>query len=106
MVSLYYQDTVHICKACQNNFVFSASEKQFWYEKINIYTDISPKMCVTCRKEARFKRQLTIQLQGLLMQVIKAPSKAVAIEISRLYLELGNKAKAGIYIQKSKNYKD
>ena len=38
------------CEDCKNQFVFSASEQQFWYEKLLFWVQSRPKQCKNCRK--------------------------------------------------------
>jgi hypothetical protein len=101
---LYYQDYTKHCKVCETDFVFSASEQKFWYETAQIFTDASPKMCKTCRQDARLKNPIHEQLKTLLPQAEANPTKAILLEISQLYSELGNKTKAGIFLQKAQKY--
>lgn len=41
------------CKRCREEFWFSASEQQAWYEEWGFWIDSVPKHCSTCRKLLR-----------------------------------------------------
>ena len=47
------------CEDCNNEFVFSAYEQQFWYEKLQFWVQSRPKQCQECRKAQRQIKQAT-----------------------------------------------
>lgn len=99
---LYYRDQTRHCTSCQKDFVFSADEQQHWYETLRIYTDVSPKMCVDCRRKARHLRRITKELNILLEKAAQAPSFQIYQQIADIYEhQLNNQRKAGIYRSKS-----
>lgn len=95
---LYYKAKSINCKNCNKAFIFSAEEQQKWYEEYKIFTDVSPKQCLACRRNARFVKNINKELSPLLKETAINPSKEKLIRISELYLALGNKRKAGIYL--------
>lgn len=101
----YYQDWEKTCKSCHQKFIFSAQEQKFWYEEARIYTDVSPKMCLSCRKKSRELSPASEQIQKLLIQAEKEPSLQVFERLSKLYSGIDNKQKAGVYAAKAKRYR-
>ncbi|MGD1843424.1 MAG: zinc-ribbon domain containing protein [Thermonemataceae bacterium] len=101
---LYYVDEVKTCVSCKEEFVFTASEKQFWYEEAQIFIEVSPKMCLSCRREAKKTGPISQQIALLLQEVAEQPSREKYLQLASLYEELGNKTKAGQCKADAKRY--
>lgn len=99
---LYYQDKTLHCKSCKKDFLFSASEQQYWYEEAQIFTDVEPKFCLPCRKKNR--QQTAINKKLMLLTQKETLTKDDIEQIVELYLQLGNKTQAGIYKAKLKQW--
>jgi hypothetical protein len=50
---LAYFDVELRCKDCEQQFLFSAREQQFWYEQVKFWVQSRPKQCVPCRRARR-----------------------------------------------------
>lgn len=48
-----YFDVSLPCEDCQNAFIFSAKEQQYWYEVLEFWVQSRPKQCVACRRIRR-----------------------------------------------------
>ena len=48
-----YFDVELRCEDCQQQFVFSPKEQQFWYENLKFWVQSRPKQCVSCRRARR-----------------------------------------------------
>jgi hypothetical protein len=48
-----YFDVELRCEDCEQQFVFSAREQQFWYEQLKFWVQSRPKQCVSCRRIRR-----------------------------------------------------
>ena len=49
----WYVDATFICKDCNSEFDWSASEQKIWFEEYQFWIDSCPTHCVECRKEKR-----------------------------------------------------
>jgi hypothetical protein len=49
----WYIDATFRCARCKKQFVFSAKEQRYWYEKLQFYVDSYPKHCKSCRQDVR-----------------------------------------------------
>jgi len=101
---IYYRPTLINCKICKNAFNFSAQEQKVWYEEYKIFTDVKPKLCLPCRRKSKVIKKINEELSPLLKEVTTKPTKEKLVRISELYIELGNKRKAGIYLAKLKSF--
>lgn len=97
---LYYQDKTLHCKSCKKDFLFSASEQQYWYEEAQIFTDVEPKFCAPCRKKNRQQTAINKKLMPLIQK--DTLTKDDIEQIVELYTQLGNKTQAWIYKAKLK----
>lgn len=48
-----YFDVELRCEDCEQHFVFTAREQQFWYEQLKFWVQSRPKQCVSCRRAQR-----------------------------------------------------
>lgn len=49
-----YVEGTKICTNCQQSFIFSAKEQQYWYEQLKFNLKSSPKNCSPCRPVTPF----------------------------------------------------
>lgn len=99
---LYYQDKTLHCKSCKKDFLFSASEQQYWYEEAQIFTDVQPKFCAPCRKKNRQQTAINKKLMSLTQK--ETFTKDDIEQIVEIYTQLWNKTQAGIYKAKLKQW--
>ena len=50
---MFYVDEERVCRTCGEEFVFRATEQQYWYETLQFWQDSVAIRCVTCRREVR-----------------------------------------------------
>lgn len=48
-----YFDVELRCEDCEQKFVFTGREQQFWYEQLKFWVQSRPKQCVSCRRARR-----------------------------------------------------
>ncbi len=81
------------CSACGKEFIFSAKEQKFWYEKLQFHLDSEPIRCATCRREYRKHRNINSQLSELLQN--KATMTAADwLSVAEIYNKIGNQEKS------------
>ena len=51
-----YFDRPMRCADCRSEFVFTASEQQFWYEEKQFTLESYPKRCLSCRRRRRARK--------------------------------------------------
>ena len=56
---LAYYKKLKTCHTCDEIFVFSASEQQFWYEDLKFWVQSWAKDCLPCRKKARERKGIS-----------------------------------------------
>jgi CxxC-x17-CxxC domain-containing protein len=59
---IMYEDKTLVCAECNNEFVFSASEQEFYAEK---GFENEPKRCPTCRQERKKQRRAQRQMHEI-----------------------------------------
>lgn len=52
-----HHDEAKICTLCGRDFVFTASEAHLWEHSLNIDRWITPKNCLTCRRQLRQEKE-------------------------------------------------
>ena len=97
-----YCDKTLRCRDCENEFVFSASEHQFWYEELRFILSSYPVRCAPCRKKLRAARRANDELAQALAGLDPNNGEQLA-HVSSLYLTLGLRAKAADYLRRAKN---
>ena len=90
------------CNNCQNRFVFSASEQQFWYEKLQFWVQSRPKQCINCRKAKRQIKQANIKLQEFLKNCDRHNSIDLA-RLAKLYFEVNSYKKGSSFLKQAVN---
>lgn len=91
-----YYDRSATCRSCNDKFVFTAGEQQFWYEKLGFWVQSVPVRCPECRKQLRRKKALNTELAELLKKKDEA-GKGVLQRIAAIYRFMGNEAKSRQY---------
>ena len=61
-----YSDKSLKCSDCGKDFLFLATEQQYWYEVLQFGTYSSPKQCVQCRRKRRIFKKHFHDLQRAL----------------------------------------
>jgi len=90
------------CVDCQNRFVFSASEQQFWYEKLQFWVQSRPKQCKSCRKVRRQIKQANTRLQELLKNCDRSNSIDLG-KLAKLYFEIVSHKKGSSFLRQAVN---
>lgn len=90
---LAYFDWTCRCLDCQNDFVFSAREQQYWYEERKFWVQSRPIRCLACRRKARERRRVPQLLQQALTEFdLHDPRQLLQIVLFYLMLESPRKA--------------
>lgn len=90
------------CKDCKNKFIFSASEQQFWYERLSFWVQSRPKQCKNCRKIRRQRKKSNYQLQKLLENYDKNNPLDLA-KLAKLYFDINSRDKGSIFLRRAVN---
>ena len=90
------------CEDCQNKFIFSASEQQFWYEKLKFWVQSRPKRCKNCRKIRRQIKKSKIELQKLLEHHDRDNPIDLAM-LAGLYFDIKSHDKGSIFLRRAVN---
>ncbi len=90
------------CEDCKNKFVFSASEQQFWYEKLQFWVQSRPKQCKNCRKVRRQIKQANTELQELLKNCDRNNSIDLA-KLARLYFDINSYKSGSEFLKRAIN---
>jgi hypothetical protein len=101
-----YCDVRRRCSDCNNKFIFSAKEQQYWYETLKFIIYSSPQQCLTCRRKRRgvkaANKALTAAIAAL-SDSINAQDPAQLAELSELYIKVGSYIKALEFYRRAKN---
>jgi len=93
---LAYYDKIINCETCQQDFLFSKEEQQYWFENLQFWVQTKCINCKNCRKEKRDKATLNTELSNIL----KDKSKMSATDFDRvieIYNLMGKAEKAKEY---------
>ena len=72
---LAYFDESRKCKRCKSEFVFTAKEQVYWYEKLKFWVQSEPNECSECRKEIRKeKAKQKVQMENAAVKKNKKKS--------------------------------
>lgn len=93
---LAYRDRSFTCRDCGEPFVFSKTEQQFWYEKMQFVVHSKPVRCPACRKRKRQGRALNTELSNLLKNG-KPDDRTSLLRIAEIYSEMGKPEKEKAY---------
>ena len=93
---LAYRDREFTCRDCGEAFVFSKTEQQFWYEKMQFVVHSKPVRCLACRKRKRHSRALNTELSNLLKNG-KPEDRTALLRIAEIYAEMGKPEKEKAY---------
>ena len=93
---LAYFDTIVECNNCKKDFIFSATEQQYWFETLRFREESYPNKCLTCRKKVRQKKDLNTELSNLIANLDKENPDQLQ-RIAEIYAEMG-------ITEKSKHY--
>jgi hypothetical protein len=96
---LAYYDKVLKCKQCNEKFVFSKEEQQYWFETLKFNWG-SANACAPCRKKKRFLTIRTTKLSKLL-PIFETGDHSELENIVALYLELGKPEAAKRFLAKA-----
>lgn len=97
-----YADKPMTCEDCGVDFVFSASEQQFWYERLQFVTYSFPKQCPKCRHERRVQKKHQHDLQQALASLDDQSALDLAY-VASCYVQTGKQAKALEFYRRAKN---
>lgn len=56
----WYFDVTIRCARCGCDVPFPADEQRFWYEQLHIHPHVTPKHCVSCRRELQKLKALRL----------------------------------------------
>ena len=84
----WYVDATFICRACDEEFVFTAREQRFWYEEMHFWIDSLPTRCISCRKEQRTLLDLRKRYDALIATALGTCSPETKKDIVAIINEL------------------
>ena len=93
---LVHFDSELKCQRCQEDFIFSKKEKQFWYEGLMFHIDAQPSNCVECRRVVRKEKKDNTRLSDLLKNKENL-SKDELNEVSQIYFRMGKEERMKMY---------
>ena len=93
---LVYFDSSSKCQRCDEDFIFSKKEKQFWYEGLGFHTDSFPVNCMDCRKIVRKEKNDNTRLSELLKNK-ETLSKEQLLEVADIYSRMGKEERMKMY---------
>ena len=93
---LAYFDKGRVCTHCNDHFVFSKTEQQFWYEELQILVFVNPKNCLKCRRQIRAINDRNTELSNILVDR-KNLTRDQLNRVIELYEEMGIDAKVKYY---------
>lgn len=99
---LAYFDTHLRCDDCHEDFVFSAKEQQFWYERLRFWMQSRPKQCPKCRRRRRALRRPQQLIQAELAQ-LDPNNPEQLLRLAALYYRNGSHRKAAEFLGRAKN---
>ncbi len=92
----FYYDSKRKCEKCEAEYIFSISEKRFWYEELKFWVQSKPKHCIPCRKEVRQQKQDNKRLSELLEGFDKLTIIELE-EIIQIYSRMNKEEKVKYY---------
>ncbi|MCD6052345.1 MAG: hypothetical protein K0Q55_3763 [Verrucomicrobia bacterium] len=84
----WYVDATFVCRDCNGEFIFFASEQRFWYEDRHFWIDSLPTRCISCRKEQRTRLNLRKRYDALIATALGACPAETKKEIVAIINEL------------------
>lgn len=81
----WYIDATFQCRRCNEKFIFSAEEQEYWYEELGFWIDSSAKNCQKCRSELR---HLKLLRQEYDRDIAQALENTISIDRKRRVLEV------------------
>lgn len=97
----YYDETLR-CEACDQDFVFFATEQRFWYEELKFFVQSRPKHCVECRRQRREHNKLNQELEKAIRALDRRDVKQLA-HVAELHLSMGNRRKSIEFLGRARN---
>ncbi|MGH1366251.1 MAG: zinc-ribbon domain containing protein [Calditrichia bacterium] len=92
----YYIDIKKHCIQCRQEFLFSAKEQKFWYEKLKFYFESTAIRCMRCRKQRRSGKMLRQQIAAINEKLRENPNEpGLLIELCTALLLLRERCHAG-----------
>ena len=67
----WYVDATFACERCAEEFTFTAEEQRVWYEEYRFWVDSIPKLCLTCRRDARHAKVLRQEYDRRIADVLE-----------------------------------
>ncbi|MFN3193000.1 MAG: zinc-ribbon domain containing protein [Aureliella sp.] len=84
----WYVDATFKCSSCEQEFCFSATEQQLWYEEYGFYVDSYAKDCPDCRKSARSLKELRQRYDAEIGEVIRTKVVAAKEDLCKVIDQL------------------
>ena len=75
----YYVDITETCIQCHEDFVFSAREQKYWYERLQFNLYARAVRCPTCRRRQRTEKALATALSEAVAAVRDDPDDGAAL---------------------------
>jgi rubrerythrin len=97
-----YWDKSLTCQDCGAEFVFSAKEQTFWYEKLQFVRVSVPKQCPTCRRKRRIYKRDFHDL-GRALGTLDPKNPVHLVEVADLYVKIELFDKALEFFRRAKN---
>jgi hypothetical protein len=101
-VYLAYFDKICHCEDCGEDFVFEASEQQYWYEQLRFWVQSHPKQCKQCRHRRRAKKEATQYLSRASAQ-LDPQDVGQLLSMASCFLTVGSSAKAEEFGRRARN---
>ncbi|MEM7017349.1 MAG: zinc-ribbon domain containing protein [Pseudomonadota bacterium] len=79
-----YVDKHRQCRTCNEEFIFSKEEQQFWYEKQQFWVVSRAVNCPQCRKDKRVRRNRIKQAQDEIKQFLPKFDKTNIEHVQRI----------------------
>ena len=99
-----YIDRRFHCTDCDTDFLFSATEQQYWFETLGFLVFVHPKQCVVCRKKRRQKKHTQKAIAETLHNL--DPNDPEQLQaLAKLYEEYGAVEKAAETKRRANNRK-
>jgi hypothetical protein len=97
----YFDEQLN-CADCGVGFVFTAREKQHWYETLKFFYLVRATRCPDCRRKRRVQAQANAEL-GQVLKTLDAKNSTQLAAAAELYLKVGRPPKALEFFRRARN---
>lgn len=101
---LAYVDKEKVCATCEEAFVFTKEEQQFWYEEIQLTVYADAKNCAPCRKQRRKERSINTR-RSEIKKNLDLNNFEQLEELIGTYIASGHTTKAKQYLAHARKIK-